>query len=510
MDSRYALVLMVAIGLIVAVALGTAVAHEEIEKVAAFIFAIALAIMFLMVGNRYWYVIPATLAMELPTFQIGARAVSLSELAIFACAVNYIFRLAFRKERLVSLTSRNLAFACFMAWITMVFFLNPIGFAQGGSALGGGRFYISLYLALASLIIISSQNISELDIKWVFGLITFGAFFSFGRTLFEYFILGHALGDEYSQLDVNGFYTWHQELAGPPLLILLLMFSFWAPSRIFSINHPWRGCVIILCIPFVLFSGKRAAIFQLLAIPSFSAILRKEYRYLAASGIVIGLALFFIISAQGNLISLPPTVQRALSWLPGDWDLELNAYRGGDDDFRAGLRNIAWEKIQQNPWISNGFAVDVQESATQSGQVEMFGARNIEDQVMLYALGHAWHNTWLGYSADFGIPLAVMQACIFLIGLVTAYQLFYATKESTYSHMLAAYAFIFILRDVSLSHTSGHSANDAFSRWWIYGMLFALARQFLAKSNPKCMQFETDGQLAGAGFEIVNVRTGRS
>jgi len=494
-DSRGAtLGLTVLGGLVAAIVLGQAVAYGEFEKVAGIIAAVFGATLVLALGRRYWYAIPVSLALQLPTFQMGARNIDLGELSIAVCSLVFITRLAFKRERFLVFTPLNAVFLCYIGWVTLVYCLHPIGLAGFGSEMGGGRFYLQLYLALASLIITSSQDITEDDIKWLFGLIVLGTFLSLGRTLFEYFVLGHQLGVAGVDLETIGYYTWHQELAGPALMVVMLMFSYWAPSQIFALSHPWRGLLYVLCIPVVLLSGKRGAVIPLFGAPMVSAILHKESRYVALFGIVVAIGLSTVIIGQGNFFDLPLTAQRALSWLPADWDPGLK-YLGGNDDFRAALREIAWEKIQANPWISDGFSVNIQEASGQFAMTQMMGAQDIRDQVMIYALGKAWHNTWLGYAADFGIPLSVIQAFVFLVVIVTSYRVYRATKENKWFHMLAAYAFMLSLRDVVLSHTSGHSAMDAFSRWWLYGMVFALARQFLYDKKRRSETSNETGRI---------------
>jgi hypothetical protein len=472
-------------GLAAAIVLGRAVAFGQFEKVAAIISLVFGATLVLALGRRYWYAIPVTLALQLPTFQVGARNIDLGELSIMACTLIFITRLAFKREQFAIFTLRNTPFILYIAWVTMVYCLHPIGFAGIGSMMGGARFYLQVYLAFAALVIIASQDITEEDIKWVFWLVIGGSFLSLGRTLLEYFVLGRQIGVAGLEVETEGFYTWHQALASPALVILLMMFSYWAPSKIFTMSHPWRGFLYILCIPAVLLSGKRAATLQLLGFPAISALLRRELRFIVVFAVSIFVGLSVVIYGQGNIFSLPLAGQRALSWLPGDWDPELRQLKGGNDDFRKALREIAWEEIQRDPWISDGFSVDIAQTSQQYHMTVMMGAPDIRDQVMVYAMGKAWHNTWLGYSADFGIPLAVIQAFIFLTGIAVSYRLFYATKEATWFRMVAAYALMTFIRDVLASHTSGHSASDAFSRWWIYGMVFALARQLIDDKKGK-------------------------
>ena len=40
--------------------------------------------------------------------------------------------------------------------------------------------------------------------------------------------------------------------------------------------------------------------------------------------------------------------------------------------------------------------------------------------------------------------------------------------------LLSGDLFLFVSRDLAFTHASGHSALDAFSRWWLYGTLISI------------------------------------
>jgi hypothetical protein len=113
-------------------------------------------------------------------------------------------------------------------------------------------------------------------------------------------------------------------------------------------------------------------------------------------------------------------------------------------------------------------------------------------QAAPYAIGRAWHNTWLGYAADFGIPLSVIQGILYLTVLIIAFKTSRAYPFGSLQSIVAIYILIFTVRDLLASHTSGHSAMDACGRWWMYGLIFALYAATKAKplkkqetSNPR-------------------------
>jgi hypothetical protein len=462
------------LGLIVAVFLGSAVGSQDFRIVAVVLGAGIGISTFLILGKNYWMLIPFSLGASFPAVPLGGRSLEFPELAIAGCFAFFLLRIATRKEQLHVFRSVNVPFLLFMAWVGMVFVLNPIGLAMLGSQTGGARFYLKIALAFTAFIVLSNRSYSEKDIKVVFGLMVFGAFFSMVYSIAEYAFLGPSL-DPSTGMVREEFYSWHQALSLPAITIAFIIFARWSPASIFSISHLPLVILYILCLGLVLLSGKRMALAAVLLAPVVSAILHRQFRYfpIAVAGLLCLASV--VLLGQGQFFSLPLVAQRTLSWLPGEWDPELDSIKGGSDEWRAGLRRFAIENIKRDPWIGRGFAVDLSETISAVGMQRYDGS--IEGQTASYALGRAWHNTWLGYAADFGIPFPVFQAIIYGSILYLSSLTFQRSPARSWYSAFAMFVFIFTCRDLMASWTSGHSALDAFNRWWMYGIVVAIYLQ---------------------------------
>jgi hypothetical protein len=358
-----------------------------------------------------------------------------------------------------------------MAWVGMVFVLNPIGLAMLGSQSGGARFYIKLALAFAAFLIMSNREYSERDMRWIFGFLIFGACFSLVYGFAEYAIAGPSI-DPTTGMVADEFYTWHQLLAGPPLTIAFLIFARWKPGEIFSLHRAGLLLIYAVCITMVLVSGKRMALLAVFLAPLVSAVMYRQTVALLVGLAFAALALGGLVAGQGEYFRLPLGVQRTLSWLPGNWDPEFQYMEGGRDDFREDLRLYASQNIKADPWIGKGFAVDIAETIS---AVSVTGMENISTIAM--ALGRSWHNTWLGYAADFGIPLSVIQGIIYIWMLVLSAKVFRCYGNRSLLGVFAMYVLIYTVRDLVASHTSGHTALDAWNRWWMFGTIVAIYSQ---------------------------------
>ena len=215
-----------------------------------------------------------------------------------------------------------------------------------------------------------------------------------------------------------------------------------------------------------------------------AAFMRREWGFLMlwlAGAIMAGTV---IVIGHGDLFHLPLTVQRAFSALPAQWDSELGDLAGGQDLFRAELRRQALKKIDKDPWIGQGYQVNLSLSQALTAQYATRGG-DTELQVTPFAMGSAWHNTWLGYAADFGIPASMIAALIFFSVIRASYRLSIRFPAKSMRQTLASYFFLTTCIALLRSYTSGHSALDAFGSWWSYGALVSLGIAYAKSSGSK-------------------------
>ena len=478
------------LGFLLAVFMGSAVGSADLGIV-SIILGVGIGVgTFLVLGKHYWILIPFSLGASFPALPVGGRSAEFSELAIAGCSLFFLLRLASRKEKLHVFRLINIPILLFVAWVGMVFVLNPVGLAAMGSQLGGGRFYLKIALAFAAYLILSNREYSERDLRWVLGSLIFGAFFSLIYGFISYAVVGPAVNPATGMVDTE-FYTWHQLLALPPLTITFLIFARWSPREVFSLQKAWLFLAYFLCLLLVLFSGKRMAVASMLLTPLVSAFVYRQNIY-----ILIGLALAtaslgVAVAGHGQLFELPLVAQRALSFLPGEWDSSLGELQGGTDEWRAELRNYAWEALKKNPLIGKGFSVDLQEAVTAIGMAQ--GGGSMDVRTAEFAIGRAWHNIWFGYAADFGIPLSIIQAVIFCWVFVLTTRVFRIYENKSLYGVFALYLLIYNFRDVIASYTSGQTAFDAYNRWWMYGLLVALYLKASIRANrPELTREQTD------------------
>lgn len=472
MNSKIIVFGVSALGILLAFFMGRAAGQGQLMHIALVFGVMIGAPLLLSLGKNYWYLIPASLLSGLPAIPFGGRNIDLAEVCIALCFGIFVTRVAFKHDKLILFRKTHIPIYLFLAWVLFVFCLNPVGFAVFGSATMGARFYAQIALAFCAFLVVTSREITEKDCKWIIVFIVLGTCINTFYSVASFFLFGP--GDEIlnPNADAEGYYTWHQNLASPAVSVAFLLFAWKKPSQVFTFRDLRFLVLYLLTIVVVLLSGKRLAVIGVFLAPMVSAFVFRQYFYIVSTLFLSSFLIAGIMFTHGDLFKFPLQIQRSLSWLPAEWDPEFHDMAGGRDPFRESLRRYALENIKRDPIIGKGFAIEYSVIIAQINSSRYLSGNDM--QAAPYAIGRAWHNTWLGYAADFGIPLSVIQGILILVVLWAA---FYSSRNQplgSFKSILSIYLFIFFFRDLVGSHTGGHSALDAFSRWWMYGVLFAI------------------------------------
>ncbi len=491
--SRFHIIVTVVVALLAAAFLGISAGEGDFFSIYLAFFGAAFVALVLALGDKYWLIIPFAFTSQLPAIPIKERLLELPELASALCSVVFLARYAVRRQALNIFRREHAAVLVYVAWVMMVFALNPVGLSDAGAALGGARFYAKILLALASFLIMANQVVTENDAKWVMIIVLLGSVLSSVYNISIFFLPVGLGGGVSLGSDPDDFYSWHQALATVPMILITFCFARYKASELFSFNRLWVVALFALCILLIALSGKRTVIGSVVVVMIVASVLRKEWGFLMLWLAGAAIASGIIVIGHNNLFKFPLVAQRAFSFLPASWDSDLQSMEGGTDVFRSELRRLAWQKIEKDPWIGTGYQVDLSLAQALTAQYATRGG-NTELQVMPFAMGSAWHNTWLGFSADFGIPLAGVAAWIYLSVTLRGIKLFRKLSIHSYSGMLSTYILLLNVRILAFTHVGGHTALTPFELWWIYGLQVALLvkppakreePQFLNRVNNK-------------------------
>ena len=469
--SRFHIIVTVVVAMLGAAFLGISAGEGDFFGIYVSIFTAAFVAIMIALGDKYWMVVPFAFTSQLPAIPIKGRLLELPEITAVLCTAVFLVRYAVKRQNFSVFRREHALILLYTGWVVMIFCMNPVGLSDAGASLGGARFYAKIVMALASFLIMANQVITEIDCKRIILILIFGSILSSAYQISLYLV--PSFGATVQLTGESEFYSWHQALYAVPSLLICLGFARYRSSDLFSLNRVWAIVGFVVCAIVIAASGKRTAIAAVPVFAMSAAFLRREWGFLMVwlAGVLI--AATIIVVGHGELFEFPLAAQRAFSFLPAKWGTEMRYMEGGQDLFRAELRRQALLKIEKDPWFGTGYQVNLSLAQALSAQYAARGG-DTELQVAPFAMGSAWHNTWLGYAADFGIPLSVVAALIYLSVIFRGARMMKFFPINTYSAALSMYILLFTIRRLAASHAAGHSAEEPFGYWWMFGLQIAL------------------------------------
>jgi len=142
---------------------------------------------------------------------------------------------------------------------------------------------------------------------------------------------------------------------------VLALCAKYNPISLVSPFYPGRVLLFALAIVAIFLSGFRSMLLFAMVAFLLSTVLRGNLKDLWIAGAAMLLGLVALVSVQGSLVQLPLTAQRALSWLPGDWDQEAVADAEGSTRWRVEMWGWAWndDRIMRDRTWGQGFGLSL-------------------------------------------------------------------------------------------------------------------------------------------------------
>ena len=263
-----------------------------------------------------------------------------------------------------------------LAYLASVYIRNPAGFWAMQTSVVGGRPYFEIALAFGAFVILSRVQISDFIAK-VFPLFfvipawCVGVLDVFGRLVPQ---TNNALNTIYSGVGSQGVASaFRQEerlgetrmtgLLPVGLSSVLTLYSKYNPITLISPLYPGRVLMLLVAFGAIFLSGFRSALLFAMVAFFLSALLRGHLKDLWVASSVALVALITLISVQGTVLELPRTMQRALSWLPGNWSPEAVADAQGSSQWRFEMWEWAWndDRILRDRVWGQGFGLSIED-----------------------------------------------------------------------------------------------------------------------------------------------------
>jgi hypothetical protein len=358
---------IIGLGIIFAFLAGNYVADEDYGALFAVIGGVTAASIFFGLGRRLYLLIPICWGL---TGKIGVLPIpfSIAQLVIIASSAYFIADIIFQKRtEKAPFETIDLWIWINLLYLVTVFFRNPVGFAFLGSGERvGGKPYVDIILASMAYLILSRVRITpDYATKLPFWILAVTAFSALAGAVALFTPqVGIILGQVYSRfaptslvLDVKAGETRFAFFQTLGTTLILYVVAQTNPLSLIHFRHIGSLCLYLSGLVMIFLSGFRNAIFASFIYTTLSAFLRD--RFLGAVKIAFA-AIVIILGAiilSFTNIDLPKTAQRALCFLPGNWDPDAVSDAQDSSEWRFEMWEIALtsEKYIHNKIFGDGF-----------------------------------------------------------------------------------------------------------------------------------------------------------
>lgn len=362
------------LGLLLALVVGNAVGSSDMRLPAALVAVISVAVIFAKLKTNVWVLLPIGWYLT-GRFSWLPLPFSVRDLCFIAVILFFTLFFATRALPWKRKTS-TLDYLIYinLAYLAIVFARNPVGFWAMQSSMVGGRPYFEIGLAFGAFMILSRVQITDSIAKsfplffvipaWGVGILDV-----MGRLIPQ---TGTVLNSIYSGVGAGGVTAAFQAeaelgatrmtgLQNAGLSSILALCAKYNPISLISPLNPHRVMMLAIAFGAIFLSGFRSALLFAFVAFLLSSILRGRLKDLWVAAGVGVLSLVLLISMQGHVLQLPLTMQRALSWLPGDWNQEAVMDAEGSTQWRVEMWGWAWndERILRDRVWGQGFGLSI-------------------------------------------------------------------------------------------------------------------------------------------------------
>ena len=363
------------LGLVVALVIGSAVGGADTRFVAVLLATIPAALIFVKLKTNIWVLllIGWYLTGRLPWLPVPFSVRDLCLMAVILFFTLFFATRVLPWKRKVGLLDYLIYIN--LAYLATVYIRNPVGFYAMQSSMIGGRPYFEILITFGAFAILSRVKLSDAIARAfpLFFLIPTGIIAildTLARVVPEYSYLLASIYSGIGSLSITAGLEKAAEMGQDRITGLkdlgyvgaLALCARYNPITLMSPLYPARGILFGVALAAIFLSGFRATLLAAMVFFFLAAVFRRRARdmWLAVGAGVLGIIL--LLSLQGSVLQLPLTMQRALSWLPGDWNQEAVDDAEGSSRWRLEMVEWAWNDstiLRNKVWGQGiGFSID--------------------------------------------------------------------------------------------------------------------------------------------------------
>jgi hypothetical protein len=413
-------------GLAVTVLLGYMIGVDAVLPVAALFGFGAILALVLALRERVWLLLPMFwyLPGNLGFLPLPFNVRELAVLLVFAVFLIFVaLRIVRTESRLHFL---DLCVLLNLGYLATVYLRNPVGVAAFGSSMVGGRPYFETVIAVLAYIVLTRVPLGPGLARALPCLMAGPQIAVSLLSALTHFLpqLGPAVSKIYSQVEVSSDTT---DLPGQGNEIedarvyglefgnraaALALISYFPPLSLLNPTRCLRFVLFALvCVGFAL-AGFRSEIMGFAACFLLAAYFRNGLLKALQTLGLLAIVVAGLIGAQSAGVHLPLTAQRALSFLPGDWDNEAKSAAEESSDWRFYMWQVA---LNSNEFIKNkllgdgfgfsGYELQIMNQAEDSSGGNGFVGGDPQESYMIVGAFHSGPISAIRYVGWVGLAL---------------------------------------------------------------------------------------------------------
>jgi hypothetical protein len=347
--------------------------------------------------------------------------------AALSFGISFLNRIVFQKEFLrVPEMNRPLILLAAVVLGTAVC-RGGISLHSLGMTSMGGKYYIFLLLAILGYFALTAEQIPRLKSGKMSSLFFLsGTTYALGNLAFtlgpaSYFLYyfvpsGLATGQAASEYGLTNIdrITGLQAACTAVFCFLLARYGL---RGIFDWTKPWRLIFLCLAVGGAFFAGFRSALLLLILIFAFQfyfeGLLRTRFL-----PVILGLAVLGFIPIMLFSDRLPPSAQRALSFLPVKVDADVREDARGSTDWRLQMWSVVVKDVPKYLIVGKGYAIDPTDMYLTIQGIEMGVLPSYEESI----LAGDYHSGPLSIL----IPFGMFGALAFIWVLIAGFRVIYS------------------------------------------------------------------------------------
>ena len=360
---------VISVGVVLAAAAGKYAGGGNVSSLGMIVAVAVLALIGIQMRARIWILIPltSTIGGKLPFMPLPF---SIQELGVL---IAFGWYLVFKAVKIVRnkpvYTMVDYVMFANLAWMASVFIRNPVGSDSLGSDRVGGHPYFAVIVGILAWWVLSRADLTEKEARRLPFYLALGTFFDAvaGMITYKFPSTVPFLSKLYSGISAD---TYLAEgigageaserlgfLQGGGTMSFLALCSYFRPITIINPTYFFRFSLTIISLVLILFSGFRTALLMAAFAMFAGSYFRKRIIDIWTMAFVLLPILIMVILMNGVVFKLPIPAQRALSFLPGNWDANAKADAEGSVEWRQYMWKamLTEKKYINNRWLGDGF-----------------------------------------------------------------------------------------------------------------------------------------------------------